>query len=66
MEFETDDDLMRGEMTVTFTLIEADGGTEILAVHENVPPGIAPADNELGWRMSLEKLARLVEAGAMA
>jgi uncharacterized protein YndB with AHSA1/START domain len=65
MEFETDDELMRGEMTVTFTLTEADGGTDVLAVHDNVPPGIAPADNELGWRMSLQKLARLVEAGAM-
>jgi hypothetical protein len=35
---------------------------EVLAVHDNVPPGVAPADNELGWRMSLTKLARLVEA----
>lgn len=61
MEFETADESMRGEMTATFTLIEADGGTEVLAVHDNVPPGIAPADNELGWRMSLAKLARLVE-----
>lgn len=62
MEFETDDDAMRGEMTVTFKLTEsADGGTDILAVHDNVPPGVTPADNELGWRMSLEKLARLVE-----
>jgi uncharacterized protein YndB with AHSA1/START domain len=63
MEFETGNDLMRGEMTVTFTLMEADDGTELLAVHDDVPPGIAPADNELGWRMSLQKLARLVEAG---
>lgn len=63
MEFETDDDAMRGKMIVTFTLMEsADGGTDLLAVHDNVPPGVAPADNELGWRMSLEKLARLVEA----
>jgi hypothetical protein len=37
-------------------------GTALLAVHENVPPGVTPADNETGWRMSLEKLARLVEA----
>jgi uncharacterized protein YndB with AHSA1/START domain len=66
MEFETDDDLMRGEMTVTFTLTDADGGTDVVAIHDNVPPGIARADNELGWRMSLQKLARLVEAGAMA
>jgi uncharacterized protein YndB with AHSA1/START domain len=62
MEFETDDDSMRGEMTVTFTLSDAGGGTDVLAVHENVPPGVLPADNQTGWRMSLEKLARLVEA----
>lgn len=61
LEFETDDPTMRGEMTVTFTVTEADGGTNLLAVHDNVPPGIAPADNELGWQMSLEKLATLVE-----
>src|SRR5215468_8365474 len=36
-EFETADDSMRGEMTITFTLIEADGGTDVLAVHDNVP-----------------------------
>lgn len=62
MEFETDDDAMRGEMIVTFTLADAGGGTDVLAVHDHVPPGVAPADNEMGWRMSLEKLARLVEA----
>jgi uncharacterized protein YndB with AHSA1/START domain len=63
MKFETTNDSLRGEMTITFTLTEADGGTNILGVHENVPPGVAPADNETGWRMALEKLARLVEAG---
>jgi uncharacterized protein YndB with AHSA1/START domain len=62
MEFETDDDAMRGEMTMTFTLTEADGGTDILAVHDNLPPGVSPADNETGTRMALAKLARLVEA----
>ena len=62
MEFETEDAAMRGEMTVTFTLTDADGGTDVLGVHENLPPGVAPADNETGWRMALEKLARLVEA----
>ena len=60
MEFETSDPTMRGEMQVTFTLTAQDGGTELSAVHENVPPGGAPADNELGWRMSLDKLAALV------
>ena len=63
MEFETADPEMRGEMTVTFTLTDVDGGTDVLAVHDNLPPGVAPADNETGWRMALEKLARLVEAG---
>lgn len=63
MEFETDDPALRGEMTSTIVLNEADGGTELLAVHDGLPPGVAPADNELGWRQSLAKLAELVERG---
>jgi len=61
MEFETDDPTMLGEMTVTFGLQGAGGGTDLLALHENVPPGVSPADNEVGWSMALDKLARLVE-----
>ena len=61
LEFETEDPAMRGEMTVTMTLADRDGGTEITAVHDGLPPGLPPADNETGWRMSLEKLAELVE-----
>jgi len=63
MEFETSDPRMRGEMTVTYELTDAGSGTNVLAVHDHLPPGLAPADNEAGWRMALEKLARLVEAG---
>lgn len=63
MEFETTDPAMRGAMTVTFTLTDADGGTDVRAVHDNLPPGIAPADNETGSRMALDNLAALVEAG---
>jgi uncharacterized protein YndB with AHSA1/START domain len=63
MEFETDDPAMQGEMTATFTLADADGGTNVLAEHADVPPGVSPADNEIGWRMALEKLAEYVEAG---
>ncbi len=40
---------------------DADGGTRLEAVHEGLPPGVAPADNELGWTLSLGKLASLVE-----
>jgi uncharacterized protein YndB with AHSA1/START domain len=61
VEFETADPTLQGEMTITFTLSDADGGTDLLAVHHNLPPGLSPADNELGWRISLAKLAALVE-----
>jgi uncharacterized protein YndB with AHSA1/START domain len=50
-------------MTITIALADADGGTEILAVHDGLPPGVPAADNEAGWRSSLSKLAALVEAG---
>jgi hypothetical protein len=61
VEFETADPALRGEMTITITLADADGGTEILAVHDGLPPGVPAADNEAGWRSSLAKLAALVE-----
>ena len=60
-EFETADARLAGEMTVTVTLQDRDGATELHAVHEGVPDGVAPADNELGWRMALGRLAALVE-----
>lgn len=63
MEFETADPALRGEMTITTTLVDADGGTDVHAVHDGVPPGVAPADNEAGWRESLARLAAFVEAG---
>ena len=63
VEFETTDPALRGEMTITTTLADADGGTEVLAVHEGLPPGLSSADNEAGWREALERLAALVEAG---
>ena len=63
MEFESADPALRGEMTVTFTLADAGSGTDLLAVHDQVPPGVSPADNETGWRMALDKLAEYVEAG---
>jgi Activator of Hsp90 ATPase homolog 1-like protein len=61
-EFETTDPALRGEMTITITLADVDGGTELLATHDGLPPGLSPADNESGWRMALAKLAALVEA----
>jgi uncharacterized protein YndB with AHSA1/START domain len=61
IEFETDDPGLQGEMTVTYSLADSDGGTALTGRHENLPPGVSAADNELGWSMSLGKLAALVE-----
>lgn len=60
-EFETTDPALRGEMTVTITLTDANGGTDVLGIHDGLPPGVSTADNETGWRMALAKLAALVE-----
>lgn len=62
IEFETADPAMRGEMTVTYKLVEARGGTDVVATHENLPAGLSPKDNQTGWRMSLGKLAALLES----
>lgn len=63
-EFETADPTMRGEMTISITLSDADdGGTDLVAVHDDVPPGVSAADNEAGWQSALARLAALVEAG---
>jgi uncharacterized protein YndB with AHSA1/START domain len=63
-EFETADPALRGEMTISITLTDADdGGTDSVAVHDDVPPGVSATDNEAGWQSALTTLAALVEAG---
>jgi uncharacterized protein YndB with AHSA1/START domain len=62
LEFETTDPAFRGTMTMTTTLTEVDGGTDVRVVHEGIPDGVPAADNETGTRMALEHLAHLVEA----
>jgi uncharacterized protein YndB with AHSA1/START domain len=62
IEFESEDPEVLGEMIVTYSLSETeDGATELTGTHENLPPGVSLEANELGWQMSLDKLARLVE-----
>jgi len=64
-EFETTDPALSGEMTTTIRLTDADdGGTELFAVHDGLPPGVSEADNEIGWREALSRLAQLVEPSA--
>jgi len=61
LEFETADSALGGTMTMTTTLSDADGGTDVLVVHEGIPDSVPTADNETGTRMALANLARLVE-----
>lgn len=61
LEFETDDPDLRGEMRITTILVQADGGTDVVVLHEGIPSGVSPTDNETGTRMALAKLAAWVE-----
>jgi uncharacterized protein YndB with AHSA1/START domain len=61
VEFETDDPAMQGEMTISYVLADSEAGTNLTAIHEDLPPGVSPADNDLGWNISLDKLTRLLE-----
>ena len=59
--FESDDPDFAGEMKITWSLTDADGGTEVTVLMENIPKGIRLEDNELGSKQSLRKLAAYVE-----
>ena len=61
IEFESDDPSYGGEMTITTSLADADDGTEITILCQDIPPGIRLEDNETGCRESLQKLAAFVE-----
>ncbi|TDF89176.1 SRPBCC family protein [Paenibacillus piri] len=61
VEFESDDPLFAGEMTMTWSLAAAPEGTEVTIVCENVPEGIQQDDHDAGLRSSLENLARYFE-----
>jgi uncharacterized protein YndB with AHSA1/START domain len=61
IEFETADPSLQGQMTVTTTLADGRGGTLLTLVHEGLPSGVRPEDNELGTRQALDKLAAMLE-----
>jgi len=61
VEFESQDPGFAGEMRITFSLADADGGAEVVVLCEDVPNGVRPEDNEMGCRSSLQKLAALIE-----
>jgi uncharacterized protein YndB with AHSA1/START domain len=61
--FESDDPDLDGTITMTTTLRDADGGTEVEIRMDGLPDAVPPDQNELGSRMALEALARLVGPG---
>ena len=63
LEFEAKDPRLQGEMTVTTTLTDVDGATDVTIAYENLPAGVSEADNQLGTEMALGKLAALIERG---
>ena len=64
LEFETPDPALAGTITMTTTLSDAPGGTTVTMEHEGMPDAVPPDENELGTRMALARLARLVESRA--
>lgn len=61
VEFESEDPMYEGEMTMTWILTTVPEGTEVTIICENVPPGILKEDHDMGLRSSLENLANFVE-----
>jgi uncharacterized protein YndB with AHSA1/START domain len=61
--FEAADPDLAGTITMTTTLRDVAGGTEVEIRMEGVPDAVPPDQNELGTRMALDKLAGLVGWG---
>jgi uncharacterized protein YndB with AHSA1/START domain len=66
LEFETADPGLAGAMTMTFTLRDVEGGTEVDLLHTGLPDAVSPEDNATGTRMALAKLAAYVEQSTSA
>jgi uncharacterized protein YndB with AHSA1/START domain len=68
VEFETTDPDLRGEMTITISLADGDGGgTDVLAVHDALPPACRlPTTRSAGERQSRnsQRLSRRTKTNA--
>ena len=62
LAFDTPDARMQGWMTACYRLRATAAGTELLAIHSDLPAGVSLADNKTGWAMALHKLAALAAA----
>lgn len=64
VDFEADDPLYAGTMTMTWAVESVPTGTLLRMRADDVPPGISAADHEAGMNSSLDNLARyLVQTG---
>lgn len=61
VRFRSDDPAFAGTMRMVWDLEPAAGGTRVIILAEDVPPGISKEDHDTGLRSSLENLARYVE-----
>lgn len=61
VEFEDTAPAFAGMMTITTTLLPVTGGTKVMFVAANVPPGITAADHKAGMASTLKNLANLLE-----
>jgi uncharacterized protein YndB with AHSA1/START domain len=61
IDFASDDPVLAGTMTMTWTLTEVEGGTEVSVRADDVPPGISASDHEAGIASSLANLAAYVQ-----
>ncbi|MGW5455958.1 hypothetical protein [Nocardia sp. NPDC003979] len=48
-----------------YTRILTHHGWQSGVLHEDVPPGSSPPDNEIGWRTALTNLVALAEHGSL-
>lgn len=60
LEFETSNPELQGEMRITTILSAVGRATALTVLHEGLPSGVTPSENEEGWRQSLAKLAALL------
>jgi deazaflavin-dependent oxidoreductase (nitroreductase family) len=63
VDFESDDPAFAGTMTMTWSVTDAEGGTLVEFVADDVPDGISAEDHAAGMGSSLAHLARYVRDG---
>lgn len=61
VRFRSDDPAFAGIMRMVWDLEPAPGGTRVIILAEDVPPGINKEDHDKGLHSSLENLAKYVE-----